>query len=65
MRIVLGADRAGFDLKESLRRDLIGQGQEVLDLGSSSHEARHERRLAKIQALEGSPPRPPGGWNHG
>jgi RpiB/LacA/LacB family sugar-phosphate isomerase len=159
MKIVLGADHAGFDLKESLRRDLTGQGHQVLDVGSSdptqaddypdyavavgralqdgraergilicgsgvgisvaankltgiraglchdtysahqgvehdhinvlvlgsrvigpaladelvgaflhaspSHEARHERRLAKIRALEDNPASPPGAWNHG
>ena len=34
MKIALGADHAGFDLKEGLRGVLAGQGHEVLDLGS-------------------------------
>ena len=159
MKIALGADHAGFELKEGLRGVLAGQAHEVLDLGtfdpsqpddypdyavavgralqrgqaergilicgsgvgvsvaankipgiraglchdtysahqgvehdhmnvlvlgarvigpalaeelvgaflraSPSHEARHERRLRKIQALEDDPPRSPGGGNHG
>jgi RpiB/LacA/LacB family sugar-phosphate isomerase len=159
MRIAVGADHAGFDLKESLRGVLVGQGHEVVDLGSydpsqpddypdyavamgralqegraergillcgsgvgvsvaankvpgiraglchdtysahqgvepdhmnvmvlgarvigpalaeelvaaflrasPSHEARHERRLRKVRALEDDPPRPPGGGTHG
>jgi RpiB/LacA/LacB family sugar-phosphate isomerase len=34
MRIALGADHAGFDLKESLRGALAGQAHEVFDLGT-------------------------------
>ena len=33
MKIAVGADHAGFGLKESLRDVLAGQGHEVLDLG--------------------------------
>lgn len=33
MKIALGADHGGFELKESLKRSLAGQGIEVLDLG--------------------------------
>ncbi len=159
MKIALGADHAGFYLKEQLRRSLVEQGHEVLDLGTHdpsqpddypdyaasvggavqsgqadrgillcgsgvgvsvaanklpgiraavchdtysahqgvehddmnvlvlgariiggalaedlvkaylgatfSHEERHERRLAKIRALEADPPRPSGGATPG
>ena len=34
MKIALGADHAGFELKEGLRGVLAGQGHEVLDLGT-------------------------------
>ncbi|HEY2156720.1 MAG TPA: RpiB/LacA/LacB family sugar-phosphate isomerase, partial [Isosphaeraceae bacterium] len=34
MRIALGADHAGFDLKERLRGVLTGQAHEVFDLGT-------------------------------
>lgn len=33
MRLALGADHAGFDLKESVKAHLSRQGHEVLDLG--------------------------------
>ena len=36
MRIALGADHAGFALKEQLRRRLGGQGHEVVDFGTDS-----------------------------
>ena len=34
MRIVVGADHAGYDLKELLRRELAELGHDVLDVGS-------------------------------
>src|SRR3954452_24422438 len=34
MKIVVGADHAGFELKETLRDALAEQGHEVLDLGT-------------------------------
>jgi len=36
MRIAIGADHAGFSLKEKLRRQLDGEGHEVLDYGAAS-----------------------------
>lgn len=39
MRIALGSDHAGFDLKSHLARRLTEQGHEVLDLGTDSTES--------------------------
>lgn len=38
MRIALGADHAGFPLKEELARELSAQGHDVRDLGTASAE---------------------------
>ncbi|HET7874054.1 MAG TPA: ribose 5-phosphate isomerase B [Methylomirabilota bacterium] len=37
--IALGADHAGFELKESLKSWLIEHGYQVLDLGTHSHDS--------------------------
>lgn len=37
MRVAIGADHAGFELKESLKRRLVASGHEVDDLGT--HDA--------------------------
>jgi ribose 5-phosphate isomerase B len=39
MRIALGADHAGFELKELLKKDIEAQGHEVVDLGATQYEA--------------------------
>ena len=36
MRIVIGADHAGFDLKQIIGEDLRGYGHEVIDKGTDS-----------------------------
>ena len=36
MKIAIGADHAGFSLKEQLRRTLAGEGYEVVDFGTDS-----------------------------
>jgi len=36
MKIAIGADHAGFALKEQLRRRLVDEGHEVLDFGTDS-----------------------------
>lgn len=39
MRISIGADHAGFPLKEALREFLVEEGHEILDVGTDSEEA--------------------------
>lgn len=39
MKLALGADHAGFELKETLKDELIRLGHEVDDLGAYSYEA--------------------------
>jgi len=39
MKIALGADHAGFELKEKLKQHLIRQGVEVSDVGTHSAES--------------------------
>jgi ribose 5-phosphate isomerase B len=36
MKIAIGADHAGFSLKEKLRQKLTGEGHEVVDYGTDS-----------------------------
>ena len=39
MKLALGADHAGFDLKESLRKKLATAGHEISDLGTHSSDS--------------------------
>lgn len=39
MRIAIGADHAGFALKEILRKELEGLGDDVVDFGTHSEES--------------------------
>jgi ribose 5-phosphate isomerase B len=39
MKIAIGADHAGFSLKEKLRQKLAGEGHEVVDFGTGSAES--------------------------
>ncbi len=48
--LVMGARVIGPELAHELVRAFLG--------ASFTHEERHERRLAKVQALENNPPRP-------
>jgi len=34
VKVVIGADHAGFELKESMRQELIAQGLELFDVGA-------------------------------
>ena len=38
MRIIVGADHAGFTLKEMLRAELLAAGHEIIDVGAYSYE---------------------------
>lgn len=51
MRIALGADHAGFALKQELAQELRGQGHEVLDLGTSSCDPVDYPDFAEAVAL--------------
>src|SRR6478672_2422762 len=50
MRIVLTADHAGVDLKDELGAWLAGQGHEILDLGTNSHESVDYPRFGALMA---------------
>jgi ribose 5-phosphate isomerase B len=50
MRIVLTADHAGVDLKDLLADWLRGQGHDVLDLGTNSHESVDYPRFGAMLA---------------
>jgi ribose 5-phosphate isomerase B len=39
MKIVLGADHAGFELKEKIRQHLLQQGMDIKDVGTFSAES--------------------------
>lgn len=39
MRIALGADHAGYQLKSAVAKHLVDRGHEVLDLGTDSEES--------------------------
>lgn len=39
MKIALGADHGGFQLKEQVKEHLIGKGYEILDLGCNSTDS--------------------------
>lgn len=41
MRVVVGADHAGFELKELLKRELISAGHDVEDIGAFGYD-RHD-----------------------
>src|SRR5579862_150852 len=39
MKIALGADHAGFEMKNELKADILDAGHEVLDLGADCYDA--------------------------
>jgi len=39
MKIVIGSDHAGFELKEAVKAKLEGEGYEVIDVGTDSAES--------------------------
>ena len=50
MRIAIGCDHGGYELKEQLRRYLGGNGYEVIDCGTDSVESVHYPVFAKLVA---------------
>ena len=52
MRLAIGADHAGFALKERLRRKLADEGHQVVDFGTSSAESCDYPDLARPVARE-------------
>jgi len=47
MKISIGADHAGFALKESLRRKLVADGHEVVDVGTFSEDSTDYPDIAR------------------
>lgn len=39
MKLAIGADHAGFELKETLKKELVADGYEIQDLGAHSYDA--------------------------
>jgi ribose 5-phosphate isomerase B len=52
MKIALGADHAGFELKEKLKRVLVAQGVQVEDHGTQSDESVDYPDFARAVAEE-------------
>ncbi|GAB4144077.1 MAG: hypothetical protein Fur0021_00340 [Candidatus Promineifilaceae bacterium] len=38
MKIIIGSDHAGFELKEMLRQELVADGYEVIDVGAYTYD---------------------------
>ena len=51
MKIAIGADHAGFYLKEKIKEFLQSKGYEVIDMGTHSTESVHYPDFAKKVAL--------------
>jgi ribose 5-phosphate isomerase B len=52
MKISLGSDHAGFELKEAIKKHLIEKGHEVLDEGTNSAESVDYPIFAEKAALD-------------
>ena len=72
MKIAIGCDHGGFNLKEALKAHLVGRGFEVLDMGTNSEESVdypvYGRKTAEAVAggqADLVPVRPPGGGRRG
>jgi len=50
MKIAIGCDHGGYELKEQLRRYLSNNGHEVIDCGTDSVESVHYPVFAKMVA---------------
>ena len=51
MKIALGSDHAGFDLKERIKDFLVSAGHEVIDFGTTSKNSTHYPLFAKDVSL--------------
>ena len=61
MRLAIGSDHAGFDLKESLKSWLAEEGHQVEDLGCESNDRVDYPLYAQKVALGNSEATPGGG----
>ncbi len=52
MKIALGADHAGFELKEAVKKHLVSEGYEVLDEGAYSEDRCDYPDFAKKAAAD-------------
>jgi ribose 5-phosphate isomerase B len=53
MRIAVGADHAGFRLKERLKQELLAKGHQILDEGTASEESTDYPDYARAVADRG------------
>ena len=63
MKIALGSDHGGFDLKSAIKEHLQTLGHEVIDFGTDSHESCDYPLIAEpaARAGEGGEAHPTGG----
>ena len=65
MKVGIGADHGGFEMKQQLAKLLANEGHEVVDFGNKVYDTdddypkfssadRHRRRLAKVTQFEAS-----------
>ena len=53
MRIYLGADHAGFELKNTIKDHLLAGGYEVIDCGAHTYDANDDYPAFCIAAAQG------------
>jgi len=51
MRVAIGSDHAGWELKERIKEFLLAKGYEVIDFGTDSPQSTHYPLFAKEVAL--------------
>lgn len=52
MKVVIGSDHAGFQMKENLKKHLISKNIEVIDLGATSEESVDYPKYGKLVGQE-------------
>lgn len=52
MRIAIGSDHAGYELKERMKEHLVSKGWDVLDVGTHSHDSVDYPEFAHQVATE-------------